>query len=109
MRGLGEATGHVLITSKPVVKKCADQFDNVDIGPLVVAADIIGVIGFAVSDDEVDAAIMVIHVEPVPDLFAIAVDGQRLAVQAVGNNKGNKLFRELVRAVVVGAVANGGV
>lgn len=48
---------------------------------------------------------MIVHIEPVADVAAIAVDGQRLAIQGVEDHVGNELFRELVRAVVIGAIA----
>ena len=49
---------------------------------------------------------MVVDEEPVADVRARAVDGQFLAVERVENDERNQLFREVVRAVVVGAVGN---
>ena len=47
---------------------------------------------------------MVLDVEPVANLLAIAVDGQWLAGQGVVNDERDQLFREVVGAVVVRAV-----
>ena len=49
-------------------------------------------------------ACMVIHIEPVADVVALAVDGQRLAVHRVQDHQRDELLGELIRAVVVGAV-----
>jgi hypothetical protein len=47
---------------------------------------------------------VVLDVEPVADLLAVAVDGQRLAGQGVVDDQRDELFREVVGTVVVGAV-----
>jgi hypothetical protein len=47
---------------------------------------------------------MVLDVEPVTDLLTVAIDRQRLARQGVVDDQRDELFREVVRAVVVGAV-----
>jgi len=49
---------------------------------------------------------MVVHVQPVPDLHAIAVDRQGFAGAGVQNHERDQFFGELTRAVVVGAVAD---
>jgi hypothetical protein len=47
---------------------------------------------------------MVLDVEPVADLLAVTVDGQRLAGEGIVDAQRDELFREVVGAVVVGAV-----
>ena len=48
---------------------------------------------------------MVFDVEPIADLLAVAVHRQRFARQRVGDHQRDQLLGEVVRAVVVGAVA----
>ena len=51
---------------------------------------------------------MVFDKQPVADLHTVAVNGQRFAVERVQNHQRNEFFREMVRAVVVGAVGYNG-
>jgi hypothetical protein len=44
---------------------------------------------------------MVDHIEPVPDIFPVTIDGQRVPFQDIENYKWNELFWELVRAIIV--------
>ncbi len=47
---------------------------------------------------------MVLDIEPVARVLAVAVDRQRLALNDVVNHERNQLLGEVVRSVVVGAV-----
>jgi hypothetical protein len=47
---------------------------------------------------------VVFHIHPVPDIFAVTVDGEFFSFQDVEDRKGNEFFRELAGAVVVGSV-----
>ena len=47
---------------------------------------------------------MIPDIEPVANIAAIAIDGQRLAAECIVNDQRNELLRKLVGAVVVGAV-----
>ncbi len=50
---------------------------------------------------------MILHIEPVADILALAVDRERLVIQCVDEHQRNELLRELIRSVVVGASGNG--
>ena len=60
--------------------------------------------GPALREREQNARAVVLDVEPVAHVAAVAVDGQRLALHGVQDHERDQLLRELVRAVVVGAV-----
>ena len=49
---------------------------------------------------------MVADIEPVTHVLPIAGDRQQLAGQGVVDDQRDKLFRELIRAIIVGAVAD---
>ena len=83
-----------------------DVLDNVDIGALVVSADIIYLTLFAAREHGIDRATVIADVQPVPNLHAVPIDRQRLALHAVVNHKRDELLRELVGAIVVGAARN---
>lgn len=50
---------------------------------------------------------MVVDIEPVADVEAIAMDSEPLALGAAMDHAGDELFRVLVGAIVVGAMGNG--
>ncbi|MNU01647.1 hypothetical protein D3C72_2451120 [compost metagenome] len=47
---------------------------------------------------------MVLYVEPVADLLAVAIDGQRLSGQRVVDDQWNQFLGEMVWSVVVRAI-----
>ena len=47
---------------------------------------------------------MVLDVEPVTDLLAIAIDRQRLASQCIVDDQRNEFFWKVIGAIVIGAV-----
>ena len=52
-----------------------DAADEVSIGYLTVAADVVDLSVFALLEDQVDGSAVVFHVEPVPHVFPVAVEG----------------------------------
>ena len=84
-----------------------NDFHDLDILPLVVAAHVVDAAIRALRDDEVDGLAVVFHVEPVAHVGASAVNGELLALQYVVDDQRNELFGELIRAVVVGAARYG--
>ena len=86
------------------VEDGAQGMDDVEVGLFVPAADVVNLAHLARLKDAVDGAAVVFHIEPVADLLAVAVNGQRLAGQGIVDDQRDELFREVVGAVVVGAV-----
>ena len=84
-----------------------NDFHDLDILPLVVAAHVVDAAIRALRDDEVDGLAVVFHVEPVAHVGARAVNGELLALQYVVDDQRNELLGELIRAVVVGAARYG--
>ncbi len=91
-----------------LVEKGAEGVDDVEVGALVVAADVVGFADAAALEHGAEGAAVVEDEEPVADLLAVAVDRQRLALEGVGDHQRDELFGELVRAVVVRAVGDDG-
>ena len=86
--------------------QCADALDHVDIAYLVVAPDIVRFAELALLDHGPDGLAVVFHVEPVANVEALAVHGQRLTIARVQDDDRDQLLRELERAVVVRAVGD---
>ena len=81
----------------------ADQLNDVDVRHLVVTADIIDLADPALADDQVDRLAVILDIEPVAHILALAVDGQGLVGERVGDHQGNQLLGEVIGTVVVGA------
>ena len=78
--------------------------DDLEVCPLVVSPDIVDFSGMSIPEDGPQGLAVVLHVEPVPDIFSCAVNGKRLAVEGVEDHEGDELLGELAGPVVVGAV-----
>lgn len=89
-----------------LVHEVADEVDEVDVSLLVVAADVVGLAGSAFFNDGEQGAAVVFDVQPVANVFAFAINGDRFSSQALEDHDRDQLFRELIRAVVVAAVGD---
>ena len=67
-------------------------------------ADVVGLTHSSFGGHQAEGTDVVFDVEPVPDLIAFAVYRQGLTFQSIENYERDEFFRELVGAVVVGAV-----
>ena len=81
---------------------------HLDVLVLVAAADVVDLPGAALAEHELDPRAVVLDVQPVPDLAAVAVERQRLAVERVRDEQRDELLRILVRAVRVRAAGDRG-
>ena len=76
------------------------------VSPLVMPADVVGLAHVAVDRNSQQCSGVILDIEPVPYLRAVAVNGQRLAVQGVEDHVWNQFFWKMIGAVVVGAVGD---
>ena len=95
-----------LRAAQQTIDRLDDDLDQIDVFPLVESADVVGLGHFATMENQVDGPCVVLDVEPIADVLAFAVDGQRLAVADVVDEQRNQLLRELIGAVVVRAVGH---
>ena len=59
-------------------------------------------------EDDVDSPCVVLHIQPVANVFPLTIHRQRFPVTDVVDEQRNQLLRELVRAVVVRTVCHDG-
>lgn len=85
-----------------------DHSKHGDVVPLAVRADQVGLADPALGQDRPHAAGMVLGVDPVAYVLALAVQLRPLALEDVRDLAGDELLHMLVRAVVVRAVGNRG-
>ncbi len=69
-----------LLTAEQTVDGLDDDMNDVDILPLVEAADVIGVGNLTLMEDEVNGAGVVFNIKPVAYILTLSIDGERLAV-----------------------------
>ena len=113
---MSEAVGDVgdevevfaFFATKESVNGIDDDLDDVDVLPLVEAADVVGFCYLAIVEDDIDGTGMVFYKKPVAHVFALAIDRQWLAVADVVNEERYQLLGELIGTVVVRAVGHDG-
>ena len=97
------AVGDVLDEVFGLAELLEDGLDHVDVGALIVAADVVDLADASLLQDEVDGTAVVLDIEPVADVLAVAVDRQLLVGQRVDDHQRDELLREVIRTVVVRA------
>src|SRR5574342_1071964 len=89
-----------------LAEEVEDAVDDVQVLPLVRPAQVVALAGLAPLQGRAEAGAMVLHVDPVAHVQAVAVDREGLVPQGVGDHERDELLRELVGAVVVGAAGH---
>lgn len=94
------------LTSQKSVDGLDEDFDKVDVLPLIEASDVIGFGYLSLMENEVDGASMVLDVEPIPHILPFPIDGKGLFVAYVVDEQRDEFLGELVGSIVVGAVGD---
>ena len=76
---------------------------------LLATTDVVDPAGLPLAQDQLDSGAMVFDVQPVTRLTAVAVDGQRLAVERVRDEERDDLLGILVRPEGIRAAGDRGV
>ena len=84
----------------------ADDLNDIDILHLIVSADIVHLAHAALVDHKVDGTAMVLNIEPVSHILALAVYRERLVIQRIRDHKRDKLLRKMIRTVIIRAAAD---
>ncbi len=73
---------------------------------LIVSTDVIGLTDSAFSGDCIKRFGMIGDIQPVADVFAFTVNGDRLNTKAFKDHHWNQFFRKLIGLWIVGAVGD---
>ena len=111
-----EAVGNVgdevevfaFFASEKTVNGIDDDLDDVDVLPLVEAANVVGFGYLAIMEDSIDSTCMIHYIEPVAYVLTLAINREWFAMADVVDEERYELFWELVRAIVVRAVGHDG-
>ena len=90
-----------------LVHQVADGAADIDIGPFVDTANIVGFTECALAHYGINAGAVIFDIQPVANIAAVAIDGYLLLLLAGSYDGGDKLFGVLTGAVVIRAVAGG--
>src|SRR5690606_29484324 len=90
------------------LEQCAYCSHDFYIALLVMPTDVVSLADDTGFQYQTERPGVVFDEQPVADLVALAINGERLAFEGVEDDERNQLFREVVRAVIVGAVRDNG-
>src|SRR5216683_5055284 len=86
------------------VEQPANSVNHVEVSRFGARPDQIRLADAASCNDPPQCRHMVVDMQPVADVRALAVDRQRLASYCIEHHQGNELLRKLIGAVIIGAV-----
>ena len=89
-----------------VIKNLTKRANELNILTFVITSDVVTLPYPALGQDGVQGLSVVFDVEPVADVFALAVDGYRLASEAFEDDDRDQFFGKLVGPVVVGTIGD---
>ena len=72
-----------------------------------MAADIVYLTNTSLVDDQVDGLAVILHIQPVADIFTGTIDRKRLIIQCICDHQRDQLLRKVIWSVVVRAAADG--
>ena len=89
-----------------LVQQGTDRASDLDVGALAAPADVVGLARAPLRQGQAESRGMVFDEEPVTHVVARPVDWQRLTRQRLEDEDRDQLLRELIGAVIVGAVGD---
>ena len=92
------------LATKQTIYSIDNNLDNINILPLVKAADIIRLCHFALMENQIYRTSMILNKQPITHILSFSVNRQRLTMTDIIDKQRNKLLRELIRTIVIGAI-----
>src|SRR5262249_42878006 len=78
-----EPPARSLWRGRHLVEQVAERVDDVQVGPLAPAADVVRLPRLPAQEHRAERLAVIAHVEPVAHVEAVAVDGERFALERV--------------------------
>lgn len=101
-----EMLGCTFGIAEQTINSLDHQTDEIDVLPLIEAADIICVASRTFVEDKIDRTRMIFYKQPVTHVLTLAVDRKWFSMADIVDKERDKLLRELIWSVVVGAVGH---
>ena len=101
---------HILafLATEETVNGIDENLDDVKVFPLVEAANVVSISDFAIVENNVDCPCVILYIEPVSNIFALAIHRQRTAMAYVVDKQWNQLLWELIRTIIVATISYDG-
>ena len=97
-----------LIVRRPArhecVKHLANPLDNLEVAPLVTAPNIVRLTKAPPLGNKIECSRMIFDVKPVANVLPVAVNREFPVGERIDDGEGNKLFRKVIRSIIVRAV-----
>ena len=94
-----------LLSTDKTIDGIDKYFNNINIFPLIKSTNIISISHFTFMENGINGAGMIFYKQPIANIFAFAINRERFSFANIIYKKRDKLFRELVRAIVIRAVS----
>jgi len=107
LRRIGEPCRQRRVICETLIHHPAQQVHDIEVRPLVVTADVIDLTGRAGFQNAGDAPRMVLNIQPVANIAAVAIHGDHAPIENPRQTQRNQLLRKMVGPVVVRAVTRG--
>ena len=101
------AVGDVGDEALRFAKFFANQFNYVNVSHLVMPTNVVDLSYTSFVNNKVNRLAVILDIKPIADVFAFAVNWQRLVIQAVCNHQWDKLLGKVIGSVIVGAAGDG--
>jgi hypothetical protein len=89
-----------------LVKRSTNALYDLQVRALILSTDIVGFTWQSVLQDQIERFSVILDIKPVANIGTVPVNRQRLPFECVQNHQRNELLRELIRAIVIGAVGD---
>src|SRR5699024_2799104 len=89
--------------------KIEHGLNDLEISPLLARADIVRLPSGAIAQHNVYSVAMIVDMNPMPHLKAIAIDRERSPLHHIGDHEGNKLLRILIWPVRIRSSGDNGI
>ena len=89
-----------------LAKFFTNNLNNINVGHLIVTTSIIYFTDSALMNDQVNSTAMILYIQPVTDIFSLAVYRKRLIIQRICDHQRDQFLRKMVWSIVVRAAAD---
>ena len=90
------------------IEQLADRLHNSEIGALIATADVVSFANPAALNHVRERLSVILNVEPIAYVLTVAINRQRFVGEAPDDHVRDQLFREMIGAIIVGAIGNDG-
>ena len=101
---MAQPIGDLLHPVRPVPIKGGQQCGGeIAIGEFDTATDVVGLAGLAAAQHDLDAAAVIVHVQPIANIEPVAVERHLAIADEIRDKQWNDFFGKLIGPVVIGA------